>query len=72
MKSQTLKSISLITVASAGLLACNPLNKMAKKADDVKYTATPDPLEMHGDSVEVTVNGTIPPKYFNKKSNSYN
>ena len=67
MKSQTLKSISLITVASAGLLACNPLNKMAKKADDVKYTATPDPLEMHGDSVEVTVNGTIPPKYFNKK-----
>jgi len=67
MKAQTLKTISVIAVASAGMIACNPLNKMAKNASDLKYTASPNPIEMHGDSVEVTVDGTIPPKYFNKK-----
>ncbi len=67
MKAQTLRTLSVITVASVGMLACNPLNKMAKKAQDLKYTATPNPLEMHGDSVQITVDGTIPPKYFNKK-----
>ena len=67
MKAQTLKTISVIAAASAGLIACNPLNKMAKNASDLKYTASPNPIEMHGDSVTVTVDGTIPPKYFNKK-----
>ena len=33
----------------------------------VKYEVTPDPLEVHGDSVAITVKGTYPPKYFAKK-----
>ncbi len=67
MKAKQLKSLSIVALAATGFIACNPLNKMAKNAEDLQYTATPNPIEMHGDSVEVTVNGTIPPKYFNKK-----
>ncbi len=36
--------------------------------DDVAYTVTPDPLEMHGDSVKVKVSATIPEKSINKKA----
>ena len=36
--------------------------------DDVVYTVTPDPLEMHGDSVRVKVSATIPEKSINKKA----
>jgi Flp pilus assembly protein TadD len=67
MKVKQLKSLSIVALAATGFIACNPLNKMAKNAEDLQYTTTPNPIEMHGDSVEVTVNGTIPPKYFNKK-----
>lgn len=67
MKVKQLKSLSVVALAATGFIACNPLNKMAKNAEDLQYTTTPNPIEMHGDSVEVTVNGTIPPKYFNKK-----
>ena len=40
---------------------------MKKDAQNVKYAVTPKPLELHADSVEVSITGTIPPKYFNKK-----
>lgn len=52
---------------TALLLGGCALSKMVKNADQITYTVTPDPLEMHGDSVEVTINGKFPPKYFNKK-----
>jgi len=41
---------------------------MADKAKDIKYTVTPNPLEMHAGKVAVDVKGTIPPKYFDKKA----
>ena len=40
---------------------------MSKDAQTVKYTVTPNPLELHADSVEVSITGNFPPKYFNKK-----
>lgn len=40
---------------------------MIKKAANVTYTVTPDPLEMHGDTVKVAVSGKIPAKYFHPK-----
>lgn len=67
MKKQTFKSFAFITLAAATTVACNPLSNMTKKAEQVKYTVTPDPLEMHGDSIDVVINGTIPPRFFNKK-----
>jgi len=52
---------------SVALMACNGLGKMAKNASKVKYEVTPNPLEMHGDSVALSVKGTYPAKYFAKK-----
>lgn len=57
-------SFILITIAVAG---CNGLSKMAKNASLVKYEVTPNPLEVHGDSVAITVKGSYPAKYFAKK-----
>jgi Tfp pilus assembly protein PilF/outer membrane protein OmpA-like peptidoglycan-associated protein len=46
----------------------NKAKKMAENFDQVQLVATPDPLEEVGDSVEVTIKGTFPPKYFDKKA----
>ncbi|MAC96652.1 MAG: hypothetical protein CMC96_14265 [Flavobacteriales bacterium] len=67
MKKQTFRSYALIGLAAATTVACNPLNNMTKKAEEITYSVTPNPLEMHGDSIEVSISGTIPPKFFNAK-----
>ena len=54
-------------IALSALAACNPLNKMNKKHGLVKYSLDPNPLEMHGDSVAITVSGRYPEKFFHKK-----
>ncbi len=46
----------------------NGAKKMAKEFDQLSIEATPKVLVEKGDSVEVTVKGNIPPKYFDKKS----
>lgn len=55
-----------VVVLSVAFVACNPLKKMNKNAESVQYSVTPDPLEMHGDSVAVSISGKYPPKYFHK------
>jgi Flp pilus assembly protein TadD len=40
------------------------MSKMAKLAEQVQWDITPKVLEMHGDSIEVEVSATFPPKYF--------
>ena len=62
------KSIFQIVLGSAVVLAvgCSSPNKMLKEAATVRYNVTPDPLEMKGDSVDVSINVVYPPKYFNK------
>jgi len=62
----------LLSVIGAGLslavmTSCDGLAKMAKKQGDIKYTVTPQPLEMHGDSVQFSVSGKFNPKLFAKK-----
>jgi len=45
------------------------LKKMAENfCEMIKYVVTPNPLEMHGDSVVVTIKGTVPEKYMLKKA----
>ena len=66
MKILSLKSLLAVTVA-VGMMACNPLSKMAKRAKEVNYTVSPNPLEMHADSVMIDIQGSIPAKFFNKK-----
>lgn len=54
--------------AAIVLSSCGGLNKMKDKASGVKYSATPQVLESKGGEVEVTISGTYPAKYFNKKA----
>jgi hypothetical protein len=44
------------------------IGKMIKNAGNISYTVSPNPMELHGDSVKVSVNGIFPPKYFHKKA----
>jgi len=67
MKKQTFKSFAFIGLAAVTAVGCNPLSNMTKRAEEVTYSVTPNPLEMHGDSIEVLISGSIPPKFFNKK-----
>ena len=61
MKKQSIKGLAFI--AAAGVLAtgCDLLK-------DLDYAVTPDPLEMHGDSVRVKVDITFPEKGIKKKA----
>jgi tetratricopeptide (TPR) repeat protein len=67
MKKQTFKSFAFIGLAAVTAVGCNPLSNMTKRANEVTYSVTPNPLEMHGDSIEVNISGAIPPRFFNKK-----
>lgn len=49
------------------LTGCNALKKMAKRMDEVKWEVTPNPVEMHADSIEMTLTVNFPEKYFHKK-----
>jgi tetratricopeptide (TPR) repeat protein len=46
----------------------NKNKKMAADFGKVQLEAIPSPLEERGDSIEVTIKGTFPPKYFDKKA----
>lgn len=67
MKNQNVKLLTLAVVTSTAFIACNPLNKMVKRQGEVNYQVTPNPVEMHGDSIEINFTGSFPTKYFNKK-----
>ncbi len=67
MRNRNSKALALLVVASVVLVACNPLSKMIKRQGEVNFEMTPNPVEMHGDSVAITFNGSFPEKYFNKK-----
>ena len=58
----------LVTALAVGMvfIGCNPLKQMQKGAPDVKYTVNPPVLELVGDQVNVSINGSYPAGYFNK------
>jgi hypothetical protein len=41
---------------------------MAKHIDKVYISATPEILEVRGNTITVTINAEFPPRYFQKKS----
>lgn len=67
MKNQNAKLLALAVASSTAFIACNPLSKMVKRQSEVNYEVTPNPAEMHGDSIEITLSGSFPTKYFHKK-----
>ena len=65
------KNIIYLLVAvlsSTAIVSCNGLKKMDKYIAELGATATPNPLEVHGDSIAITISGKFPPKYFAKKA----
>ena len=63
-----IRSYFILILAAAVLSGCSGLNKMKKDAGDIRYDVTPKILEAHGGMVNVTIKGTFPEKYFNKKA----
>lgn len=59
----------VISATAAGLVAlsgCNNMSKMVKMAEEQEVTATPSPLELHGDSVQFTLSAKLPVKMLKK------
>lgn len=62
MKNKSLIRTSLFSaLLGATVVSCDVMK-------DVEYSVTPDPLEMHGDTVRVRVEGTFPEKGLRKKA----
>ncbi len=49
------------------LTACDGLGKMLKKQKEIVYNVSPNPIEMHGDSIQFSATGKFNPKLFAKK-----
>ncbi len=60
--------IIVAVLSSLIIVSCNGLKKMEKYIAELGATASPNPLEVHGDSVEITISGKFPEKYFAKKA----
>lgn len=65
---RSLQTLGLALIATIGLNSCDGLGKLVKNADKITYKVTPDPMEMHGDSIAVSISGTYPAKIFPKKA----
>lgn len=63
MKKSTIKVLFFVAVTGFFLASCDLMK-------DVKYAVTPNPLEMHGDSVKVTITAELPPKGIKKKASA--
>jgi tetratricopeptide (TPR) repeat protein len=61
-------SYFILILAAALMTGCSGLNKMKKNSNLVKYEVTPKILETHAGMVTVTIKGTFPAKYFDKKT----
>jgi len=62
------RSYFILILAAAVMTGCSGLNKMKKNSNLVKYEVTPKVLETHAGVVNVTIKGTFPTKYFDKKT----
>ncbi|MDR2916783.1 MAG: hypothetical protein LBV74_18470 [Tannerella sp.] len=62
-------NLILMSALAVGIVfsGCNPLKKMKDRGSEVKYTVNPPVLELVGNDVAITINGSYPASYFNKK-----
>ncbi|MCK4663412.1 MAG: hypothetical protein KAT68_11140 [Bacteroidales bacterium] len=68
MKKSNINYLVTVLLSVVILSSCGGLSKMVKMAPEVRYSVSPEILEMHADSVEITLNGSFPAKYFNKNA----
>ena len=62
------RSYFILILAATFMTSCSGLNKMKKNSNLIKYEVTPKVLETHAGVVSVTIKGTFPAKYFDKKT----
>lgn len=62
------RSYFILILAAVIMSSCSGLNKMKKNSGLVNYEVTPKVLETHAGVVTVTIKGTFPEKYFDKKT----
>ena len=62
------RSYFILFLAAAVMTSCSGLNKMKKNSNLVKYEVTPKVLQTDAGIVTVTIKGTYPAKYFDKKT----
>ncbi|MBI5009399.1 MAG: hypothetical protein HZB98_07070 [Bacteroidia bacterium] len=63
-----IRSFFILILAATLMTGCSGLNKMKKNASQIKYDVTPKVLEAHAGMVTVTIKGTFPSNYFDKKT----
>jgi len=68
MKRIRLQHLAFFAVAALILSGCGGVEKMKQIPAGTSFKVTPNPLEVHGNKVKATIEGTIPAKYFNKKA----
>ena len=61
MKKQVYRGLAVLAVTSTVLTGCSLIG-------DLEYTLDKDPVEMHGDSVRVSISMVVPEKGLNKKA----
>ena len=63
MKKQSIYGLAFFAITSSLVTSCDLLK-------DLDYKVTPNPLEMHGDSVRVKIDVTFPEKGIKKKASA--
>ena len=61
-----MKRILLLVSVAVLLASCGGLSSMKKNSKNIRYQATPNPMETQDGRVQVKFAGAIPAKYFNK------
>lgn len=68
MKKLNFTKVNVVFLSASVLFAgCNQLNKLIKKQKEIVYNVSPNPIEMHGDSIQFSVTGKFNPKLFPTK-----
>jgi tetratricopeptide (TPR) repeat protein len=62
------RSFFILILVAAFLTSCSGLNKMKTNSNLIKYDVTPKVLVTDAGLVPVTIKGTLPAKYFDKKT----
>ena len=68
MKRIRFQHLAFIAVVALILSGCGGVEKMKQLPVGSIFKVTPNPLEVHGNKVKATIEGTVPAKYFNKKA----
>ena len=67
MKRSSFIYLASVLVMVFAISSCTGLKKMKKTQKVITYSLSPNPLEMHADSVVVNITGKFPDKYYKKK-----